>query len=397
MKNFCYALSLLLLVIPFHLAGREECTVAVVSGKATADGRPLLWKNRDTSTLDNEIAYFNDGEYPYVGVINAGDRTQVWMGVNTEGFAIMNAESLDLEGTMLDDEGFFMKQALMECANVDDFEDLLVKTNKTGRGTKANFGVIDAQGAAAMFEAGNHTFTKFNANDPEAAPMGYFVRANFSKTGTGKPGYGHIRYNRADTLFTKFIAENDLTHKTLLRYIARDLINDRTDPYPLPFEGREGKNPKGFIKTHDSINRHRTASVSVFHGVLPDEAPELTTMWTILGEPVCGAAIPVWASAGSVPPALDGDPTSELNGLIQRIEKKAYSKASLLKYINTAVLKNKKDNGLLDILFPLEDEIFLLTHQHLSQWRQTLPGPDVVLEFETRMINIVIEKLDPDN
>jgi hypothetical protein len=27
------------------------CTVAVVSGKATPDGRPLLWKNRDTSSL----------------------------------------------------------------------------------------------------------------------------------------------------------------------------------------------------------------------------------------------------------------------------------------------------------------------------------------------------------
>ncbi|MCI0495741.1 hypothetical protein L0Z72_12120, partial [candidate division KSB1 bacterium] len=50
-------------------SAQEECTVAVVSGKATVDGRPLLWKNRDTSYLDNEVSYFADGKYAYIGVI----------------------------------------------------------------------------------------------------------------------------------------------------------------------------------------------------------------------------------------------------------------------------------------------------------------------------------------
>ena len=31
----------------------DECTTAVVSGSATPDGRPLLWKNRDTDEANN--------------------------------------------------------------------------------------------------------------------------------------------------------------------------------------------------------------------------------------------------------------------------------------------------------------------------------------------------------
>ena len=31
----------------------QACTSAVVSGKVTPDGRPLLWKNRDTDFMRN--------------------------------------------------------------------------------------------------------------------------------------------------------------------------------------------------------------------------------------------------------------------------------------------------------------------------------------------------------
>ena len=35
----------------------SACTSAVVSGKVTPDGRPLLWKNRDTDFMRNHIDY----------------------------------------------------------------------------------------------------------------------------------------------------------------------------------------------------------------------------------------------------------------------------------------------------------------------------------------------------
>lgn len=389
-KIFCFILVLL----PFTVKSQEECTVAVVSGKATVDGRPLLWKNRDTSNFDNEVAFFNDGKYPYIGVINAGDRTQVWMGVNSEGFCIMNSESQDLEGDTLDAEGYFMKQALMECATSDDFEQLLLKTNKTGRETKANFGVIDATGAAVFFETGNHTFTKFDANDPEVAPLSFIVRANFAMTAVDtSKSYGQVRYKRANELFEEFVKQNKLSHKTILRHIARDLVNEKTDPYPLPFEGQEDDKPAGFIRTYNSINRFRTASCAVFHGVLPNENPLLTTMWVILGEPICGVAVPLWVAAGDVPPALDGEPTSLLNDLIQQIEAKAYPDTSLKRYVNTNVLVNQRRNGILSKLLTLEDTIFKISEKQLLEWKNEFSLPESILAFEKMVVEKVEKKL----
>ena len=41
------------------------CTSAVVSGKVTLDGRPLLWKNRDTDYLRNHVAYVKGEKYDF--------------------------------------------------------------------------------------------------------------------------------------------------------------------------------------------------------------------------------------------------------------------------------------------------------------------------------------------
>ncbi|MCB1281313.1 MAG: hypothetical protein KDB18_07300, partial [Salinibacterium sp.] len=50
------------------------CTSAVASGLVTEDGRPLLWKNRDTGNRDNEIVHFaaTESAHAFVAVCNAG-------------------------------------------------------------------------------------------------------------------------------------------------------------------------------------------------------------------------------------------------------------------------------------------------------------------------------------
>ena len=57
------------------------CTTAVISGKVTHDGRPILWKNRDTSFRHNELVLLEEGRYRALAVVNAGSRKSVWMGV----------------------------------------------------------------------------------------------------------------------------------------------------------------------------------------------------------------------------------------------------------------------------------------------------------------------------
>lgn len=372
------------------LSAREGCTVAVISGKATADGRPLLWKNRDSSERNNEVAFFHGPNYDFLGIINAGDTTQVWMGVNTAGLAIMNSESMDQPGDSADTEGFFMKQALGSCGRLRDLEELLVRTNTSGRGTRTNLGVIDAFGGAAFFETGNRSFVRMNADDSTLTPDGILVRANFSFTGQGSSAYGGWRYQHALALLRSLARQGQLTHEQLLRHVCRDLVNDEVDPYPLPFSGRMDKADPGWLNTHNSINRHRTVSCAVFHGVLLNESPALTTMWCMLGEPICAIAIPLWAATGPVSDMLDGPRTSALNMKIQSYENRLYHDRDQPQFMDTRRLAGSR--SLRERQRRMEDEIFNDTRSRMMQWRTSRPDVYVVRMFQNEMIKYVMRR-----
>ena len=185
------------------------CTSAIISGKATVDGRPILWKHRDTGSLENKLVFLSENGYDFTGIANAkdSDSKEIWMGMNEKGFTIMNTASYNInEGISCevepDEEGKFMRLALETCANLGDFEDLLHRSSG-GWGIAANFGAIDAEGHAAYYETGYYDYTKFDVNDPEVAPRGYLVRTNFSVTGKGEKGQGYIRYDATNVLFEK--------------------------------------------------------------------------------------------------------------------------------------------------------------------------------------------------
>ena len=59
------------------------CTSAVVSGKVTSDGRPLLWKHRDTDFLKNHVEYVRGEKYDFIAVVNSADfhlKHEAWIG-----------------------------------------------------------------------------------------------------------------------------------------------------------------------------------------------------------------------------------------------------------------------------------------------------------------------------
>ena len=65
-------LALIAAIVSFGEApGRFPPASAVISGKVTPDGRPLLWKNRDTDFPQNSVRYFSGGRYPFVAVVNS--------------------------------------------------------------------------------------------------------------------------------------------------------------------------------------------------------------------------------------------------------------------------------------------------------------------------------------
>ncbi len=307
----------------------QACTTAVISGKVTPDGRPLLWKNRDNNSAPhNEVAILTAGQYRAVAVVNAGSRKSIWMGVNAAGFCIENSLSKDLGKANASgpSNGPFMKLALESCATVADFQQLLEKTNLSGRRTVANFGVIDAHGGAALFETGPDSFQMFDANDPQVAPHGFIVRANFSTTAQNLPAnptadqlanvYSAERFLRARKLLSPPQTEG-IQLEYLLRHVARDLA----DPLGVPISGSVNDLASALpasIPTEHTISRTSTVSGAVFHGVKPGEDPALTTMWTILGDPKFSIAVPCWATAEEIADPLE-DPRGGELGEIARL------------------------------------------------------------------------------
>ena len=379
----------------------NPCTVAVVSGKATPDGRPLLWKNRDTSARPNKVAFLQGDKYSFIGIVHPLDKDvrNVWAGINSEGFAIMNSASSDLaesEGMVgMGENGRFMKRALGVCANVADFERLLDETNGK-RNVGANFGVIDAEGNACFFETRNSSYVKFDANDPRVAPQGYIVRTNYAFTSPVKfGGGGYIRFERISQLFQTASAENRLNVPFILQEAARDLVNEKLHSYPLSDLKAFDPAIPLYINTTDTINRNSTVSVTLFHGAPSPDKAYLSTMWVLLGQSICTAVFPLWAHAGSVPEVAGGEGTAPLNDLAIALADYLYpdERGHMRQYLNVTRLLTYGENGVLDRIVPIENVVFEQTETKLMEWDKQKPKKEEMAAFQTKMADWVYKSL----
>lgn len=375
------------------------CTVAAVSGKATPDGRALLWKNRDTTAAANKMVYVKGDKYGFIALINADDNSveHAWAGINTAGFAIMNAASGDLaEGPEgMNDNGRFMREALGKCSNVSDFEKLLLETNGKRR-VGANFGVIDAEGNACVFETGSSSFVKFDAADPRVSPQGYIVRTNYAYTSPLKDGGGgYIRYERATRLFQTAYAEGRLDFRFILQEAARDLVNEKLHSYPLSNPQAFDSSSPLYINTNDTINRNSTVSVALFHGAPSPEKAYLATMWILLGQPICSVAIPLWVPAESVPEICSGSATSVLNDFSRTLVSFLYpdQRGHMSQYLNVSRLLNYGGEGVLKMLFKIENHVFLKTAEKLETWEKQRPSPQELRDFQEKIATWAYDSL----
>ncbi|MFW6160356.1 MAG: carcinine hydrolase/isopenicillin-N N-acyltransferase family protein [Acidobacteriota bacterium] len=395
-KAFIWS-SFLTLLLLFHSVV-FPCTVAVVSAKASREGRPLLWKNRDTSVEDNMVIYIQGKKWGIIALVNTSDPTgqHVWAGCNDAGLAIMNSASSDLamsEGGM-SDNGTFMRRALEECANVEEFERLLLQTNGT-RNVGANYGLIDAQGNACFFETRADSFTKFDANDPKMAPDGYLVRTNFAYTApTPYTGGGYIRMERISHLFQQAAGERSLSLPFILQKAARDLVNEKLHSYPFHQPLPPSFQPL-YLNTSDTINRNSTQAVTVFVGAPSPEKAYLTSMWVMLGQPICTVAVPVWAGATRVPSALFGQEGAPLNNLAQFVEAYLYpdQRGHMKHYLNLTRLLTYQGQGVLPLLFNLEQQVLLEAKEMEKKWLGQPPSPEEINRKSEELANWVLENL----
>ena len=351
----------------------RACTSAIVSADASASGRPLLWKHRDTSTIDNKVEYVagKDGAYSYVALFNAADRSlsEAWTGMNEVGFAVMNTASYNIKDDnvpdrKMDREGYVMTLALRSCRSVDDFEELL-RSLPRPMGVEANFGVIDAAGNGAYFETNNDSYVKYDLKDAEG---GVLIRTNYSHSGRKGEGYGYVREANAEHMICPVLdAAGKISPEYLTEVVSRSFYHDVRHQDALESGER-------WAVDEDFIPRYKSTATIVIEGVPPvddidavcaaDIVPQYI-MWTGLGYPPCSEIVPVWCHSRGVREDLRGigpDGTSPMGNIVKKRRGEVFPprKGGNTKYIDLQVLSNSEGTGYIQTLVPRNKETYRL-------------------------------------
>ena len=360
----------------------QACTSAIISGKITPDGRPLMWKQRDTGAEQNSVHYYKDGKYPFIAIVNsrAKNPTEVWMGTNSKGFSIMNTQSYNVvepegEQDMGPANGSIMRHALAVCATLEDFRHMMDTLTRPTM-ISANFGVIDATGAGGYFEVGHQGYVFYDVNNPKDAPCGYLARTNYSFSGKLNEGMGYVRFMTENAELMRVVGTKEITPEWIFTTLARSYKNEM-----LGIDLRSGdfNSPKtnGWFIDKDFISREITASSAVVQGVKEGEKASLTTMWTILGFPPASVAVPLWVEgAEKLPTQMINDPKtlrSPLCDKVVRLKKNVFSfnqGGGTGLYFCWDKLYNQQNTGMIQLLSPVEKEIFNRTRPLLTSWRE---------------------------
>ena len=284
-----YLIAFAVCAIAATSTSAHACTSAIISAKATADGRPILWKHRDTSASNNFLYRVESpGEIGYVALFNGADELRLdeaWMGMNDEGFAIMNTVAYNLpenDPDWIDREGFVMAKALASCRTVDDFEELLKKLPKP-LGVRTNFGVMDADGNGAYFETDDYNYERFDLSD---APDGVLIRTNYAYSGTPDGGMGYIRHRNVEVLLATQIATHSITPASLTEGLSRSFYNSVTG-----FDASDSS--ESWAIDQDFIPRHSSTASIAIEGLKQGEDPSKMIMWANVAYPPCSHVVPV--------------------------------------------------------------------------------------------------------
>ena len=318
------------------------CTSAVVSGKVTPDGRPLLWKNRDTDYLRNHVAYIKGEKYNFIADVNSANfpaLKEAWMGTNSVGFALMNTQSYNLVEVKDGEErgaanGRIIYRALEVCATVEDFCHFLDTISKPS-----------------------------------------LIEANFG--GEANRGAGYVRYMEADRVLMRASATGGITPQGIFNDLSRSFRNGMLD---IDLKNGKFNRPQGscWFVDQDFIPRNSTSGSIVVQGVKPGEKVELTTMWTMLGYPPTGIAVPLWVKDADrlLPPMVCWDKAcaaAPLSDWSLRLSNNVFCYNQGMgtnRYLNWEKLYNMENNGYMQQLVTVEAEVFRRTCLLLDSWRQ---------------------------
>lgn len=365
MKKILTILVSILIMVPFNEA--ISCTSAIFTGKVTKDGRPLLLKHRDTGELNNRIEYFQGPKYGFLALVDSPSEGGVaWSGSNNAGFSIINTASYNLKdddvpSSMMDREGELMYKALGVCKNLKDFEYFL-DTLSRPMGVEGNFGVIDAEGGAAYYEVNNHKWNKLDVNDPEVAPNGYFIVTNFSYTGREDEGMGYIRNCNTTYNVENYVLKEGgkVDPQWIFENISRSFYHSLLEVDLRKDQGLAS----GWFIDQDFVPRRSSSASMVFQGVKPGEDVSKTVMWTILGYPPLGVAVPMVVANGENIPSFmvksESSENAQMCDMVLELKKNVFpvKRGNGNKYFRFNYLYNKEGTGYSQQLKEVENYIF---------------------------------------
>ena len=367
---------ILTILASFAVSGVYACTSAIIAAKNTVNGRPLLWKHRDTGEENNKVERTpaKDGNFEYVALYNASDKEckEAWMGYNSEGFAIMNTASYNLKddnisSKKMDKEGVLMKRALEVCSSVADFKHFLDTLSRPML-VESNFGVIDAEGNGGYYETNNYKYKEYNLAD---AKDGILIRTNYSHSGrVDDDGMGYIREQNMKELVVPYLQKKNFTPATFTEDFSRRFYHSLL--------GKDYTNSgEEWLIDQDFIPRRSSTATTVIEGVKKGENPLLTTMWIGIGYPPCSEIRYVWLGEGGVPEDLRGLGKNGHSTLCDIVVARKHDVFSIKRgsgkhYLNLSKLYNAEGTGYSQQMKAKNEKIYKEGYEKLAKRRKEL-------------------------
>lgn len=302
------ALGLALILVTGHALG--DCTVGVVDSLASADGRPMAWKVRDTDFEYQQILYKVDGKFKYIGIGNRAGSAA--MGLNDRGLAFGNSLLEDI-GDHRNGNSKCMKWLWENCATVGE---CLSAFRETTQGSSdfypgsATFTlpIIGSDGRAYHVECGKTEYYEYDPLDfggKAVRQEAVVVRANDShknsdgsddvETGGNRYFEGRDHLQNAVTRNGIFVTDPEGgSGVTIGEWIQLARIGEPDDE-------------KGWTKRRQICSRV-TVGAMLAHGIREGEDPRIAVMWSALGNPDYTPFVPVWEAV-----AAHGDLTAPLS------------------------------------------------------------------------------------
>lgn len=303
--------EIILAILLFCSLDLYACTVSVIDGEVTDDGRPIYMKVRHPAEPNvlNRIWIHTNTTYRYIAVNNA-------MGLNENGLATghtassyytpSGASTNDLRSNWYYDPNETMTgpkltiNILSGCSVLDDVRDLieLIFDNGTSN-IFSSTPILDAQGNTALFEINeNYWWLEYPTLNPNRIPQdtyGFIVREmywHYNEDGTDDMYVTGTRWETGTKNIQGMISECNSINVNLM---ARGTGDPNTG-----YEYMRYGPGRPMAPIADPRNR---ACVMV-HGVLPGEDPNLATMWVGLGQANYTIMVPTWVWIRFVPDSL---------------------------------------------------------------------------------------------